>query len=157
MRCRKCNKYSRFPVCADCADEEELDVIKSLYAIDETIQIDRDRKKALFVYVMPLTRPMIVAILIFALGCVLSATKIYSPIYLNMIVFSAVLFIFSWMIHPPLKTEAVEDYRDMTNRIVSLKERKEVMIEILEEPSSAWTDAEKRYMKQNIFTGTGDN
>ncbi len=74
-----------------------------------------------------------------------------------MIVFSAILFIFSWMIHPPLKTEAVEDYRDMTNRIVSLKERKEIMIEILEEPSSAWTDAEKRYMKQNIFTGTGDN
>ncbi len=67
MRCRKCKKHSRFPVCADCADEEELEVIKSLYAIDETIQIDRDRKKALFVYVMPLTRPMIVAMLILRL------------------------------------------------------------------------------------------
>lgn len=157
MKCRECGKTCRYGLCADCANKEELDVIKSLYVIDETIQVDRDRKKALFVYVMPLTRPMIIAVIIFAVGCILSGVTTYSVLYLNMIVFSVILFIFSWMIHPPLKTEAVEDYRDMTNRMVALKERRDVVIEILEEPSSKWSDAEKRYMTQNIFTGTGDN
>ncbi|MCK5743721.1 MAG: hypothetical protein KAH30_03220, partial [Caldisericia bacterium] len=92
-------------------------MIKTLHAVGESIQLAKDRKKALFLLVMPFTRTMIAGMLLMVISIVLSANTAFSFIYWIIMFAGELLFITSWIMHPPMKTEALADYHDMKWRI----------------------------------------
>ncbi|MEZ4812786.1 MAG: hypothetical protein R2883_04765 [Caldisericia bacterium] len=151
MKCRKCSQKSPIPICSECANDQELEIIETIVKIDETIRVDRDRKKVLFEYVFPLTKPMIIAFILFALSIITSNYLNSAILPIVSMVLAVSLFIYSWIIHLPLKSEAIEDYRDMNIRIDQLKKRKEFLLELLKDSSEKWTEAELQVVKSNIF------
>jgi hypothetical protein len=153
-RCRICNRRTSYPICSECADEKELEMIKTLHAVGESIQLAKDRKKALFLLIMPFTRTMIAGMLLIVISIVLSANTAFSFIYWIIMFAGELLFITSWIMHPPMKTEALADYHDMKWRIIQLKERKNDIINALLVPSEEWDAYDKRLLTLNIY-GSG--
>ena len=156
MICRECGTRTLYPICAECANEEELSMLQFLYRVEETIQISRDRKKALFVYIMPLTRTMIFGLLV---SVVFIITAIYTPYKLLsslLIPIGLTIFFIGWVVHPPLKTEAIDDYTDMTIRIEGLKGRRAELIQALKQSSDKWSEHQHKLLSLNVYTTSSE-
>ncbi|HOO97112.1 MAG TPA: hypothetical protein PKV16_02405 [Caldisericia bacterium] len=63
----------------------------------------------------------------------------------------SIIFIYSWVMHQPVKVEALSDFEDMGVRIQRLRAKKEELIEILDDENFKLGDKERQILNKNVF------
>jgi len=138
-------------VCASCATEDEKTFLRSLYDIDESILTSRDRRRALIPRVGPLSPLMMLGAFLMLISLLSFAYPSWSVILTISFFIGSIIFIYSWVMHQPVKVEALSDFEDMGVRIQRLRAKKEELIEILDDENFKLGDKERQILNKNVF------